>query len=183
MNITVSERKFTLRSEYDISAPGFSYYAEKKLFSFRDRLQLMTGDDHRVVVRMRGRFFLFRPRYDFQFSDGRTYYFWCEKVWKRVFVCEGDGEEFRLYEHKGLNYSIFQDNRQIAAFTKNRIVIGKGNRYDVRVDRNANVLVVICMVLTTNTAENDNDTATVTFDYGNIGPEERPFDESWEPED
>ena len=97
-------------------------------------------------------------------------------------ACEGNEERFRLFEHKGLNYSIFQDNRQVAAFTKNRISIGKGNSYDVRVDRNANVLVLICTVLTVNTAEQDDNTATVTFDFGNIGPEERPFDESWEPD-
>jgi hypothetical protein len=40
-------------------------------------------------------------------------------------------ETFRLYAHKGLNYSAFQNDVQIAAFTKNRIVVGKGNQYDV----------------------------------------------------
>ena len=130
-------------------------------------------------------FFSIRPSYDFQFSNGRKDgHFWCEKLWKRVFACEGNEEEFRLYEHKkGLNYSTFQNNHQIAAFTKNRFVIGKGNRYDVRVERKANIEVVICMVLTVNTSENDNDHTTVTIDVGNIGPEGKPFDSSWEPED
>jgi hypothetical protein len=37
------------------------------------------------------------------------------------------------------------------------------------------------MVLTMNMLEKGDDTASVTIDFGNIGPEERPFDESWEP--
>ncbi len=86
-----------------------------------------------------------------------------------------------MYKHKGLNYSVFQNGVQIAAFTKNRFVVGRGNEYDVRINANADVLVVICMVLTLNTEEDDDDHETVTVDLGNIGPEERPFDRSWEP--
>ena len=33
MDITVQERNFTCQSEYDISVPGVTYSAEKKLFS------------------------------------------------------------------------------------------------------------------------------------------------------
>jgi hypothetical protein len=87
---------------------------------------------------------------------------------------------FRLYSHKGLNYSVFQNDVQIAAFTKNRIVVGKGNQYDLRINRDANGIVVICMVLALNTSENSDDT-TVTYDFGNVGPEAKPFDNSWEP--
>jgi len=36
----------------------------------------------------------------------------------------------------------------------------------------ADLPLVISMVLTVNTAENDSDKATVTVDLGNIGPEE-----------
>ena len=40
----------------------------------------------------------------------------------------------------------------------------------------ANDLVVICMVLTVNTTSNDDNTETVSYDFGNIGMEDRPFD-------
>jgi len=180
VNIIIQERQFTLRSEYDISAPGSSYYAVKKFFSIRDNIQLMSKD-RRILVRIRGRFSLFRARHDFLFSDGRHYRFWCEKFWKGVFACESNEEKFRLFVHKGLNFSIFQDDHQIAAFTKNRFVIGKGNQYDVRINGDANAPVVICMVLALNTSDNDDSTATVTYDFGNFGPEDKPFDRSWEP--
>ncbi len=120
-------------------------------------------------------------KHDFELSDGRTYRFHCEKFWKGVFVCRRNEECFRLYQHKGLRYSIFRDGDQIAAFTKNRLVIGKGNQYDIQMNADADLVLVLCLVLTVNTAENDDNDATFTIDFGNIGPEDRPFDESWEP--
>ena len=81
---------------------------------------------------------------------------------------------------KRLNYSIFQNDLQIAAFRNNRLVIGKGNEYDLRINADANLLAVICMVLTLNTEEDDDHRETVTIDFGKIGPEEKRFDESWQ---
>jgi uncharacterized protein YxjI len=180
VNITIQQRRFTLRSEYDISALGCRYYARKKLFSFNDRVQLLA-EDGRVLARLKKRWTLFRPSYDFEFSDGRCYRFRCEKLWKGVFLCEGNGEPFRLYRHKRRNYSIFQNERQIAAFTKNFVKIGKGDRYDIRVNRDADALMVICLALTVDTENSEDDGAAITFDLGNIGPEDRPIDASWEP--
>ena len=180
MNVTVRERKFSLRSEYDIEAPGCTYHARKKIFSLMPRLQVFDEDD-RSVARISGRWSLFRARYDFALSNGNTYRFWREKLWKGVFACENNDEKFRMYTHKGLNYSIFQNDHQIAAFRKNRLVIGKGNEYDLRINADANLLAVICMVLTLNTQEDDNHRETVTIDFGKIGLEEKPFDESWQP--
>jgi hypothetical protein len=179
VDISIQERKFSFRSEYDISTPDANYYAQRAFFSFGAKLQLQA-EGGRTLVLIRGRFPFF-TRYDFEFSDGRFYRYRCEKFWKRVFVCEGQGETLRLYQHRGCRWSIFQNDRQIAAFTKNRITIGKGNEYDVRMNADADVLVVICLTLTLNTAENDDDNATVTIDLGNIGPADRPFDESWQP--
>jgi len=179
VNITIQERAFAFRSEYDISTPDRNYYARKKLFSIRAKVELMTGED-RVVATIRSLSF-FRSRYDFELSDGNVYRFRCEKFWKGVYACEGNEERYHLYQHKGLRYSIFQDDRQIAAITKNRLVVGKGNRYEIQLNDDANVAIVICLALTINTSQDDDDHSTVTIDFGNIGPEDRKFDESWEP--
>lgn len=180
MKVTIEQRKFTLRSEYDIFAPGCSYYAQKRLFSFHDKIQLLTRDG-RLLVRLSQRWSLFRTRYDFEFSNGEVYRFRCEKFWRGVFLCEGQAQSFRLYQHKRLNYSIFQGDHQIAAFSKNSLKIGKGDRYDIRMNGDANVPLVICLALTVDNSENEDNGASVTYDFGNIGPEDRPFDESWEP--
>ena len=98
-----------------------------------------------------------------------------------MFLCQGDKDSYRLYRHKGLKFSIFEGERQIAAFTKNRLTIGKGDRYDIRMNRDADTVIVICLALTMDVTEYDDNDATVTYDFGNIGPEDRPFDQSWKP--
>ena len=180
MNITVQQREFSIRSEYEISAPGCIYFAQKKFFSWRDKIKL-TGPRGQTLARIRSRLSLFRCRYDFEFPEGKTYHFRREKFWKGVFLCESSQESFTLYEHKGLNYSIFQSGCQIAAFSKNRLKIGDGDRYEILMNDDANLLVVICLALTVDASENEGDTASVTYDFGNIGPEDRSFDKSWEP--
>jgi len=180
VNITVQQRKFSLRSEYEISTPGGTYFAQKKYFSWRDKIRLV-GPCEQILARIISRFSLFRCRYDFELSSGKTYHFRREKFWKGVYVCESSEESFRLYEHKGLNYSIFHNDSQIAAFSKNRLKIGNGDRYEISMNSDANLVIIICLVLIVDVAENENDPATVTYDFGNIGPEDRPFDSSWEP--
>ena len=178
MDVTIQERKFSFRSEFDISAPSGSFYARKALIGNGLQLQYRNGQD---IALLRSRLSFFRNRYDFEFTSGVTYHFQCEKRWKGVYLCERNEDQFRLYQHKGVRYSVFKDDRQIAAITKNRVVIGKGNRYDITINADANVVIIACMILAVNTAYNDDKDASVTYDFGNIGSEDRPFDESWEP--
>ena len=181
MNLTVHEKSFSLTSEYDIAFPGGQWFARKAFFSFKDKVQLRSEDGN-ILARINGRFFSFlRSLHDFQLADGRLYHFRCEKFWTGVFVCEREGECYRLYQHKGLNFSIFLGDKQIAAFTKNRVVIGKGHRYDIRMNADVDRAIVVCLVLTLNTSQHTGDDTAITIDLGNIGLEDRPFDESWEP--
>ena len=182
MHLTIAERKFAIRSVYDISCGNQSWYARKQYFSWNDKLLLRGGDDG-MLARIQGFFSFFREKHEFRLGDGRVYRFHCEKIWKGVYLCEGNGEAYRLYRHKGRNFSIFAGDEQIAAATKNKIVINKGNRFEVDVNADADVVLVICMLLTINSgAETDSDPgATVTVDLGNVGPEERKFDRTWQP--
>jgi len=135
MNLIVSERSLSLRSEYDIDFPGGQWFARQAFFSFRDKVQLQSENGN-ILARINGRFFsVLRSLHDFQLADGRLYHFRCEKFWRGVFVCEREGECYRLYQHKGLRFSIFLGEQQIAAFTKNRVVVGKGHQYDIRMTR------------------------------------------------
>jgi len=180
MNITIRERKFSFTAEYDIEVPGGRYYARKAYFSLTDKLKLQD-DSGRLLARIRGSISLIRKRHEFLLDDGRAYRFHCEKFWKGVYVCEASQDSYRLYQHKGLRYSIFHNDRQVAAFQKNRIVFLNGNRYELRMDHDADLVLILCMVLTLNSSEQSgDDNSTITIDFGNIF-EERPFDFSWEP--
>ena len=180
MNITIRKHPFSVRSRYEIETPSCIYFAQKKLFSLGGRIKLVAPRD-RLLATIKGHFLSLHSKYEFELADSKTYHFECNKLWKGVFVCRNGEESFRLYRHKGLNYSIFSNDVQIAAFSKNRVVVGGCECYDVRMNDDANVIVVVCMVLAIGSSENEDDTATVTLDFGNIGPEERPFDPSWEP--
>lgn len=123
-----------------------------------------------------------RSKYKFELASGKAYRFQREKIWKGVFACENGEESFRLYRHKGLNYSIFSNDVQIAAFSKNRVEISGGERYEILMNDNADPIVVICMVLAIDSLEKEgSDPLFITVHFGNLGPEERPFDASWRP--
>jgi hypothetical protein len=106
---------------------------------------------------------------------------WGEKIWKGVLVCEGCKERIRLYQHQGLNYSRLQNKTQVAAFSKNAVTIGSGDQYEIRVNDDANLMVVICIVLAIDLSENEGNNTSITYHFGNIGPEDRLFDKTWEP--
>jgi uncharacterized protein YxjI len=180
VNVTIKEHKFSLRSEYDISAPSVAYSAQKAYFSLLDKLEIQTGDG-RVVASLKSHLTVFATDYDFLLADGRTYKFTSEKIWKGVYLCEGSGENYHLYQHKGLLYSIFKGDSQIAAISRNSFVIGSGNEYDIAMNSDADVVVISCMILALNTHESDDNNDAFTFDFGSIGPEDRKFYESWGP--
>jgi uncharacterized protein YxjI len=180
VDISIRERRLSFASEYDIETPAGDFYARRAVFSFTDHLELKNGDGG-VVATIEGKLSPLRNKHSFLLGDGRTYEFGCEKLWTQVFTCEGNGEMYRLYQHKGLSYSVFLAEKQVAAFTKNRVVLGKGNEYELRMNHDADVAVLLCMVLTINTIDHDDDDATVTIDFGSIGPEAKHFDESWQP--
>ncbi|HEY6377447.1 MAG TPA: hypothetical protein VIX90_18140 [Edaphobacter sp.] len=180
MNVTIQEHKFSFLSEYDISTPDASFYARKNFFGNSLQLQNKNGRD---VAKIQSRFSFFRNEYDFELTDGGIYRFQCEKRLKGVYLCDHNEDHLYLYRHKGVRYSIFKDDRQIAAISRNRVVIGKGHRYEIAVNADANIVVILCMMLALNTPEDDPNDSTVTYDCGNVGPEERPYDESWRPTD
>lgn len=180
MEITVKERAVSIRSEYEIETSGSYYFARKAFFSFPSKIELQASDG-RALAAIRGRLSFLREKYDFLLSGGGDFHFQCVNRWKRVFVCEGDKESFRVYGHKGLKFSIFKGETQVAAFEKNRIVFGCGNQYDVRLNDNVNVILIVCIVLALCNSEDDDHGAGVTIDMGSIGPEEKAYDEHWQP--
>ena len=180
MIITVQQRQVALSSEYEIETPECIYEAKKKWPSWRDKVTLFAPRG-RIVARITGRPSFFRAKYDFELADGTVYHLREERVWKGVFVCRSPNESFCLYQHKGLNFSIFKSDLQIAAFSKNPVTVGVADRYEIRMNDDANPIVVICLVLATDLFESEDNSSTATYDFGNIGPEDRKFDRSWEP--
>jgi len=181
MDLSIKERIISLRSTYDVVAPdGAAYTAEKKIFSLFPNLKVVDGSGQ-IVVNLKGGFALFSQKYDFVFSDGRTYHYKTEHRIKPVYLAEGNGESYRLYRHRGVKFSVFKGDTQIAAVTKNRIAIGSGNEYQVRINSDADPLIVTAMVLAFNSSKEDDKKGALTVDVGYMGLEAKPFDSSWQP--
>jgi hypothetical protein len=183
MLVTIQEHKFSVAAKYDIETPNGPLFARKALLSIPAKIELTSGrEDGPLLATLQGEFSFLRSRYEFHFADGREYHFECEKRLKQVYVCERRDERYRLIEHHGLRASVFRDERQIAAITKSRMVVGNGNHYEIRMNSDADAAVIACMVIAVNTADRDDaNQSTVTIDLGNLGPQDRPFDETWEP--
>lgn len=181
MDLSIKERIISLRSTYDIVAPdGNTYTAEKKIFSLFPNLKVV-GAGGQQVVNLKGGFALFSQKYDFIFTDGRTYHYKTESRLKPVYKVEGNGEIYRLYRHRGVKFSIYKDDTQIAAITKNRLTIGSGNEYQIQISSNADPLIVTAMILAFNSSKEDDKKGAVSVDVGYMGLEAKPYNSSWQP--
>lgn len=180
MDVTIQEAKFSVYAEYDITAPGRQLYARKEFFAIPAKIVLSESDT--PIATLQAHFSFLRSRFDFLFADGRDYQFECEKLIKQVYVCQREGENYRLVQHHGLRWSVFQNQQQIAAIEKNRLVLGNGNQYEISMNHDAPVEVIVSMILALNTSDGDDkNNDTFTFDLGSIGPEECPYDPNWFP--
>jgi len=182
MDITIQERRFTFASEYEISGPGTMLHARKDVFAFPARMQLSL-EKGPTFVTIQGRFSVTRGKYDLRFADGRDFAFQCEKLRKGVYLCQRGDDAYRLYRHRGLRYSVFQNGRQIAAITRSRKDVRRGNRFEVRMNSDADLTIVASMVLAMNASEGDEPSHTdgARAEYASRRSEDRKFDETWQP--
>jgi hypothetical protein len=180
MDVVIQERKFAFATEYDISGAGHNLRARKEFLSFPARIQVGLASER--MVTLQGRFSLIRRKYNFHFADGRDYAFQCEKIRKGVYVCKRGQEAYRLYQHRGLKYSVFRNEEQIAAVTRNRFVAVGGSRFDIRMNRDADLAMVVSMVLAMNTSDgNDHFDASTAIEHERRGSEDKKFDAAWQP--
>ena len=180
MNIGIEQHKWSLSSKYDIFVGGTNYSASKSLLSFRDRVTVFN-ENEKCVARISSHLTFFRPRYDFIINE-KEYAFSCVSLWKGIYTCIDDQKEYYLYHHKRRDYSIFRGEKQIAAFSKEFMSVGKGDIYRIEANDDCEPLLIICLALTVDTTESENKNGnTLTLDFGNIGPEAFPFDRNWRP--
>ena len=98
------------------------------------------------------------------------------KLGKGVYLCEGGEQEFQFCRHQGLDYSIFQGHAQICGVSKSNVTMGAGDRYDLRLNDDVHVVAILCMVLAIDVTESEGSNSSLTYDMGNVGSEEMPFD-------
>ena len=171
----------SLKSNYDISSNAGDFSAEKNFFSLSDKVKIYD-ESGKLVAKIQSYYHIFKVKHDFILND-KVFHFRTEKFWKGVFSCKCDGEEYKLLRHKRNDYSVFKEDIQIASFNKGAISFGKGDVYNAKANSSVNLPLILCMILSVDITENEdsNDSASISFDFGNIGPEEKPFDFLWKP--
>jgi uncharacterized protein YxjI len=182
MDVSIQEKSFSFGVQYSIECATASMTADKKILSLMANIELHSPTGG-LLATITGDSFL-KTSYNFSLANGRNYHYRCEKMWKGVFVCEGIDESIHLYTHKGLRYSFFQNDNQIAALTKEHFAIGNGNMFHLHMNADADLVLLTCMVLALNTDYgDDHNSNTFTYDFGNMGPQDKAFDDSWQPND
>lgn len=95
-----------------------------------------------------------------------------------------DNVLYTIYRHKGLNWSVFKDGKQVAAITKRAVEINNepviklisGNR-----ENQAHIAVVLLFILLSAYSEVDSPSfgSNKSYDLGYFGKEIKAFDEHW----
>lgn len=116
MDVSIQEKSFSFGVQYTIETPEKTLHANKKILSLLTHIDLFSASDS-LLATISGESLL-RSIYSIQLTDGTSYVFRREKLWKGVFACEGEGETYHLYTHKGLRYSIFKNDAQIASLRR-----------------------------------------------------------------
>jgi uncharacterized protein YxjI len=180
MDVLIQERKLSLWMEYDITAPGRSFHAKKEMLHLFNtiNLEIVNGPQ---MAKLQGKFAVLGDKYEFDMADGRKGQFQCTDRIRSVFECRCGSDVLTLYEHRGMNRSIFNGDRQVAAYTKTRFAIGMGHRYDIRMDADADLVLIVCMVLALSVSDDNMEEGVVSLDIGKIGLQAREYDAGWVP--
>jgi uncharacterized protein YxjI len=181
MDVTIQERSMSFVATYDITTPRGRWYARQEFLQLFNVIDLSESEGGPALAKLKGQFSPLHHRYEFDLADGRTAQFECVNLLEQVYECRYGGNLLTLYRHRGLSYSIFNGDRQIAAYTKNRVSFGDGNQYDIRMDADADLTLIVCIVLALSVDKDNDDKKALNVNFGSIGPQARPFDETWGP--
>jgi hypothetical protein len=162
--------------QYEIETPACIYSARTRGVLF-DHIQVL-GPRQNSLVWIKPH--MLRLRYDFKFADGRIYRYRKKNIWKGVSTCVGESESYSVYAHKGFDYSVFQNDSQIAAFTAIRGPSYRFSEYEMRMNDDANLLVMVSVVLTMD-AGNYDTPRPLDVTFGRVEPQARAFDKKWLP--
>lgn len=102
------------------------------------------------------------------------------RIFKGHWRLENGADIFDFYIHKGHKKSLFKNGNQIAAYDKKYFHLFEKDTIYIAANNNEPVALLISFAIAFDLGS-ENDGAIVTYDVGNIGPEERTDDINWKP--
>jgi uncharacterized protein YxjI len=180
MEMEIEQRTWAIGAKFDITTPTTHYTASRGLFTLLAGFQLVDRQGQ-VAAQIGKQFSFLKPQYTISLAGGTVYSLAKQSIVTGTYICEGNGERYAVYAHRGRSFSIFRNEQQVASFAHQAVTVMGGNVINIRADDNCNVELTISIVLCIEAPQDQGNRQAVSFDFGKIGPEERPIDPNWEP--
>jgi hypothetical protein len=183
MKIDINQHKIAIGDKYNIYVDNeLSYKARTKLFRFFLSEIILSDVQDRQIATIERKFNWLKTKYIISGLDKFDWTFKTKKIWKMHYQCHVGDDTYDIYGHKGRKVSIFKNDQQIGWFDKSAVAWFEGDNYQLLANDNCNPALLTCFVLIwDNFFSNGSEDSTVTYDFGNIGPEARKFDRNWRP--
>ena len=126
-------------------------------------------------------FYFFKPDYKIELPDGNRIKFKTMSIWRTYFQCILENDIYELFSHKGRKLSIYKNGIQIGLCRKEAVTILAADIYNLTLDSDADVELVISFILILDNMNSRNGGNLFTIDLGIIFKEYRKLDSGWKP--
>jgi uncharacterized protein YxjI len=183
MEIDINQQKIAIGEKYKIFIEGqLTHTASTESFSLLAVVYLFDNNLKERKLTINRRFSWFKAKYDITRHDKTSLSFWTKSLWKKHFQCQYDSDLYDIYGHRGRKYSVFKNNEQVAWWDKKKITWFEGDNYKIIADNNSDyeLIIAFCLIID-NYSSNDKGKNSMKIDFGNIGPQAKAFDPTWQP--
>ena len=183
MEIDINQKKISIGAEYRIYLNGNEkYFATKKLFRFLGEINLFDTSGGKSKYQMKQNWSWFKLSYDLIKFDNNKFELRTENIWKLHYKCQVGQDLYEIFGHRGRKYSIYKNDEQIAWWDKEAVSWFSGDNYKLIANKDSEIELLICFCLIMDNAKSQNDEGnTMTYDFGNIGPQAKKFNPNWKP--
>lgn len=182
MEIDINQKAISIGNKYDIYCNKQPLrFARSQLFQFLSQIEL-RDEKGQILLTINERFTILRTRYDIEYPNGVILEFRTISVWKGHYQCKFNQDVYDIYSHRGLKYSIYKNNSQIAWWNQDAVSVGKGDNFKMFAndDCDVDLLISFCLI-TDDSTGNDSSGSPFAINLGSIGPQAKKFNPNWHP--
>jgi hypothetical protein len=183
MEIDINQKKLTIGEKYRIFIDGQqTHSASTKLFRWLPEINLFEHNLDTPKFTLNRKWAWFKISFDLTRFDNRVFEFRTKKFWRRHYYCQVENDLYEIFGHRRRKYSVYKNDKQIAWWDKNAVTWFDGDNYKIIADRDCapELLISFCLIIDA-ASSNANDGKMLTIDIGNIGPQAKKFDPTWQP--
>ncbi|MGN7784471.1 hypothetical protein ACTJIJ_08090 [Niabella sp. 22666] len=183
MEIDINQNKISIGEKYQIFVAGQqTHSASTKLFRWLAEIDLFENASNRPRYVIKKKWTFLNASFDLTRWDDNVLEFRTKSFWKHHYFCKVGQDLFEIFGHRGRKYSVYKNDKQIAWWDKRAVAWFNGDNYKIIADKDCDheLIISFCLMID-NTQSNDNDVNILTIDIGNIGPQAKKFDPTWQP--